>query len=359
VRIAFIARTDLYSISGGDTVQIEGTARALRQLGVTVTIHLSHEAINYNDYDLLHFFNIIDCEDILGHVMRTKVPYVVSTIYVDYREYDRYHRGGVIGLLSRFFSYDAMEFIKKTAKWLKGDKISTLKYFAMGNRRAIRYILEHAAYLLPNSTNEYNRLVKDYGIKKQYTVVPNAVDNQLFSYSPHDEQNRHIVLCVARIEGRKNQLNLIRALKGTGYKLVLIGRPSVNQKKYVEQCKAEAGENVTFIDHIAQPELLKYYLKAKVHVLPSWFETTGLSSLEAGSMGCNVVVGDRGDVREYFGDFAYYCNPGDVSSVKQAVEQAYHASAKEELRLKIQHEFNWEKAAEMTWKTYNKVLEHD
>ena len=118
-------------------------------------------------------------------------------------------------------------------------------------------------------------------------------------------------------------------------------------------------ENVTFIDHIAQPELLKYYLKAKVHVLPSWFETTGLSSLEAGSMGCNLVVGDRGDVREYFGDFAYYCNPGDVSSVKKAVEQAYHASAKEELRLKIQHEFNWEKAAEMTWKTYNKVLEHD
>lgn len=359
MKVAFIARTDLYLISGGDTVQIGGTAQALSELGVSVTIHLSDETINYSNYDLLHFFNIIDCEDILGHVMRTKVPYVVSTIYVDYREYDRYHRGGAIGLLSRFLSYDAMEFIKKTAKWLKGDKISTLKYFAMGNRKAIRYILEHAAYLLPNSTNEYNRLVKDYGVQKQYSVVPNAVDNQLFNYAAQDEGTRDIVLCVARIEGRKNQLNLIKALKGTDYKLVLIGRPSVNQKKYVEQCKAEADENVTFIDHIAQPDLLKYYLKAKVHVLPSWFETTGLSSLEAGSMGCNVVVGDRGDVREYFGDFAYYCNPGDVSSVKQAVEQAFQSNVQEEFRQKIQREFNWEKAAEMTWRTYKKVLEHD
>ncbi len=359
MKVAFIARTDLYRISGGDTVQIEGTARALRQLGVTVNIHLSDETINYSDYDLLHFFNIIDCEDILGHVMRAAVPYVVSTIYVDYREYDRFHRGGVIGLLSRFLSYDAMEFIKKTAKWLKGDKISTVKYLAMGNRKSIRYILEHSAYLLPNSTNEYNRLLKDYGVQKHYTVVPNAVDNKLFNYTVQDEEPRNIVLCVARIEGRKNQLNLIRAMKDTGYKLVLIGRPSVNQQKYVEQCKAEADKNVTFINHITQPELLKYYLKAKVHVLPSWFETTGLSSLEAGSMGCNVVVGDRGDVREYFGDFAYYCNPGDVGSVKQAVEQAFQATAKEEFRQKIQREFNWEKAAEMTWKTYNKVLEHD
>ncbi len=66
MKVAFIARTDLYRISGGDTVQIEGTAQALRQLGVTVDIHLSDEIINYNDYDLLHFFNIIDCEDILG-----------------------------------------------------------------------------------------------------------------------------------------------------------------------------------------------------------------------------------------------------------------------------------------------------
>lgn len=359
MKVAFIARTDLYLISGGDTVQIEETAQALRELGVSVTIHLSDETINYNNYDLLHFFNIIDCEDILGHVMRTKVPYVVSTIYVDYREYDRYHRGGAIGLLSRFFSYDAMEFMKKTAKWLKGDKISTLNYFVKGNRGAIQYILEHAACLLPNSTNEYKRLLKDYGIEKKYAVVPNAVDQRLFRYSAEEEESRNIVLCVARIEGRKNQLNLIRAIKGTGYKLVLIGRPSVNQQKYVEQCKSEADENVTFINHITQPELLKYYLKAKVHVLPSWFETTGLSSLEAGSMGCNLVVGDRGDVREYFGEFAYYCNPGDVGSVKQAIEQAFQSTAKEEFRQKIQREFNWEKAAEMTWKTYKIVLEHD
>jgi glycosyltransferase involved in cell wall biosynthesis len=359
MKVAFIARPDLYSLSGGDTVQLDNTASALRMLGVEVDIRLADEQIEYSAYDLLHMFNMIDCEDLLKHALHTPVPYVLSTIFVDYTEYDRYHRGGVIGGLSRFFSPDTVEWMKKTAKFLlKGDRVSTYRYFLMGNRKSVCSILERAAFLLPNSHREYRRVVEAYGVERPYAVIPNAVDTRLFEYSGTSLE-RDIILCVARIEGRKNQLNLIRAVNGTPYRLILIGRPSVNQHKYVARCIKEAGENVTFIEHMTQPELRQYYLRAKVHVLASWFETTGLSSLEAAAMGCNIVVGDKGDVREYFGEFAYYCNPESIESIREAIIQAMNAKPSASLHGFIQENYNWNRAAQLTKDVYKRVLAHD
>jgi len=359
MKVAFIARPDLYSLSGGDTVQIDNTAAALRMLGIRVDIRLADENIRYEEYDLLHFFNMIDCEDLLVHALYSPVPYVLSTIFVDYSEYDRYHRGGVIGGLSKVFSPDAVEWMKKTAKYLlKGDRVGTYRYFLMGNRKSVRCILARAAYLLPNSHSEYQRVTKVYGVERPYAVVPNAADTALFQFSGTPSE-RDFILCVARIEGRKNQLNLIRAVKDTPFRLVLIGRPSANQHKYVAQCIKEAGENVTFIEHITQSELRQYYLKAKVHVLPSWFETTGLSSLEAAAMGCNIVVGDKGDVREYFGEFAYYCNPESIRSIREAIIQAMKAEPSAPFCGLIQQNYNWNRAAQLTMDVYKRVLAHD
>jgi hypothetical protein len=39
---------------------------------------------------------------------------------------------------------------------------------------------------------------------------------------------RDCILCVARIEGRKSQLNLVKAVRNLPYKLVLIGKPAPN-----------------------------------------------------------------------------------------------------------------------------------
>ncbi len=56
--------------------------------------------------------------------------------------------------------------------------------------------------------------------------------------------------------------------------------------------------------------------------MPSWFETTGLSSLEAAAMGCNIVITRKGDAYEYFGDYAYYCDPESPDSIFKAIEKA-------------------------------------
>jgi glycosyltransferase involved in cell wall biosynthesis len=358
IRIVMIARPNLYSVPGGDTVQINETANALKAMQVEVDIIVSGP-IDYKRYDLIHFFNIIDPEDILGHIYNSGLPYVVSTIYVDYSEYDKKQRAGITGKLSRFLPRNTLEYLKTLAKFiLKNEQISTWRFFLKGHRRSIEYILKHASVLLPNSENEYWRLESDYGISQNYVVVPNAINTSIFRQNDVDRNSpRDIVLCVARIEGRKNQLNVIKALKDTRFKVVFIGAESSNQKMYVDQCHSEATENMTFIPHLSQEELIGYYSRAKVHVLASWFETTGLSSLEAGVMGCNLVIGQRGDVKDYFENFVYYCDPGNINSIKEAVIDAWNKEPSEDLKQHILNNFTWERAANITLTAYKNILD--
>lgn len=353
LKILMLARPNLLTYPGGDTTQVLRTAEALRKLGLSVDVN--PPSPRYEQYDLLHFFNIIDPEDIIGHLRRTRKPYVVSTVYCLYEEYDRYYSRGPARLAYRFLSRDGVEYLKTVGKWLlKGEKISSLAFLRLGHRRSVIRILQGAACLLPNSESEYRRLLTDYGIEKDYVVVPNGIDPVLFPV--RSAGNRSIVLCVSRIEGRKNQLNLIKAMNGVGLPLYLVGRPAHNQRRYYRQCLQSADGNVHFTGYVSHEELLDYYARARVHVLPSWFETTGLSSLEAAFAGCNVVVGDRGDVREYFQNDAWYCEPSDPASIREAVLEAYHSPHSTRLADRIREAYTWENAARQTMKGYGKAF---
>jgi glycosyltransferase involved in cell wall biosynthesis len=359
VKVAFISRDSLYKDPGGDTVQIENTASYLRELGVEVDVLLASNKIDYSRYDLLHFFNIIRPADILTHIKKSKKPFVISTIYVDYTEYEKNHRKGFVGLLFKLLPSDLIEFVKVIARFLiKGDKIISPSYLLLGQKKAVKKIIRETALLLPNSESEYRRLVTNYGIEKAFRVIPNAIDPNLFNQASSPSlKDKKLVLCVGRIEGRKNQLNLIRALNNTEFKLFIIGSFASNQPAYEKYCRSAAASNIKFINNIAQEQLVSYYKEAKVHVLPSWFETTGLSSLEAGVMGCNIVITDKGDTREYFEDMAYYCNPGSLDSIRSAVMLAASNPFNEALREKILREYIWPVTAAKTLEAYKLALQ--
>ena len=94
---------------------------------------------------------------------------------------------------------------------------------------------------------------------------------------------------------------------------------------YFEQIKREMDGTVSIIDHVDQSSLRQYYAACKVHALVSWMETTGLSSLEAAAMGANIVITDKGDTRDYFGNLAYYCAPDSIPSIREALLRAHSA----------------------------------
>lgn len=357
MKVAIIARSTLHSVKGGDTYQVIRTAGELKKTGITVDIRLTNELIDYDQYDLLHFFNIVRPADILYHIHKTNKPFVVTPILVDYSEFDKYHRRGMAGIIFRLLSAGSIEYTKTIARWLLGkDALKSKSYLWKGQHQSIKEILIKAALILPNSFMEYQRLVEQFKDLPPYMIVPNGIDPGIFNYDPKAIKDPRLVICAGRIEGIKNQMTLIRALNNTKYTLVIIGSASPNQQSYYQTCKREAGENVSFIDHLPQEELVKWYAKAKVHILPSWFETCGLSTLEAASMGCNVVITDRGYTREYFEDYGVYCDPSNPQSIFDAIEKASSVEYSDGLRQKILNRYTWQQAGEITMQAYKLVV---
>ncbi|MGQ2983634.1 glycosyltransferase family 4 protein [Flavobacterium sp.] len=344
---------------------MEKTKEFLEKEGIKVDISLEPTP-DLEGYDLVHLFNLMDPHDIyaqMDNARRQGKKVVLSTIYGLYTEFERKARGGFFQKLANLLSPFQISYFKIAIKHIAGRNlhsgIVTMLY--KGFYGMAREIAEYTSVFLPNSHSEMDRVAKDFKLKNfKYISVPNAVDKSVFTLSSNDDGSyaefKGCILCAARIEGRKSTLNLVRAVKDAPYKLVIVGRESPNQKSYVEQVRREAGYNVYFLGAVPHEELRKLYSVAKVHALVSWMETPGLSSLEAGAMGCNIVVTKKGDTYDYFGDYAYYCEPDDVASIRKAIDEAYKADVDPKLREMILENYTWEKTATETIKAYNLAL---
>jgi len=311
MNILLQSRTTLFSVPGGDTVQLLKTKEYLEKIGIHVDISTELEP-DVTPYDLVHLFNLTRPQEIYLQALNAKKQHkkvALSTIYMSYGEYDRQARGGALGFCAQFLNESQMEYLKIMARAvMNGETGKGTRFMLMrGYRPMLQSILEMVDVLLPNSESEMLRVEQDFGNAAaiRRVIVPNSVDIGLFdpagtATAPGMEQYRGCVLCVARIEGRKCQLELVRAMKDLPWPLVLIGTPAPNHTSYFEQIQKEAGPQVHIIGAVPHHQLAGYYRASKVHALVSWMETTGLSSLEAGAMGCNLVITDKGDTRDNF-----------------------------------------------------------
>ena len=365
MRVLFQTRTNLYTAPGGDLVQILKTKEFLEKKGVIVDISLEFD-VDLTDYDFVHLFNLMEPQDIYLQMLNAKKQnkkIVLSTIYGLYTEFERKARGGLFQIVANAISPYQIGYIKILVKHFKEKRLhkGVFKLFYKGYYGLMNEIVDNTTVFLPNSVSEMNRVAKEFKIKKyNFVDIPNAIDKSIFEDTVDTLDNKFIkykdcIVCAARIEGRKATLNLVRAVKGSKYTLVLVGNASSNQKAYVKQVYKEAGENVIFLGAIPHNDLKDLYKVAKVHALVSWMETPGLSSLEAGAMGCNIVATKKGDPYDYFEDYAFYCEPDNIESIINAINLAYETPVNPKLKEKILENYIWEKTAEQTIKAYDLV----
>lgn len=366
MKVLFQSRKTLFTAPGGDTTQILKTKEYLEKLGVSVDISLELTP-DVSNYDIVHVFNLMRPQELYLQVKNAKKygkKVALSTIYGPYEEYEKKARGGILQVMNNMLSITQIEYLKVIARAVLNFEFSkgTCVYLLNGHKRLQRKIIKMVDVFLPNSDSEMLRVAKDFNLSSyNYIAVANAVDVNKFNYDkvsidPELEKYRDCVLCVSRIEGRKNQLNIIRACNELPYKFVYIGKAGANFQKYFEQCKKEANSNTYFLGQIEHEKLPQFYKLAKVHILASWMETPGLSSLEAGVMRTNIVVTKKGDTEDYFKDMAFYCEPDDLTSIKKAVKQAYETPFKENLLKRILDNYTWEDTARQTLDGYKSVF---
>ncbi|MBX7167143.1 MAG: glycosyltransferase family 4 protein [Pirellulales bacterium] len=224
-------------------------------------------------------------------------------------------------------------------------------------------IYRAADRLLPNSHAESAQLQRLFQIDRaRIAVVPNGTDLRFATATPEAFYERFglrdFVLCCGRIEPRKNQLALIRALAGRALPLVLLGDAVPGAERYLAACKAAAGEHVTFLPALAHddPLLASAYAACRCLVLASWFETPGLAALEAALTGTPLVITERGCAREYFGTRAHYVQPDDPAAIRRAVECAVAAARCPELSEHVRQSYTWRAVAQATKAVYEAIL---
>ncbi|MGC9094151.1 MAG: glycosyltransferase [Candidatus Bathyarchaeia archaeon] len=353
------------------------TAEHLRKLGVSVDISLEFTP-NLSTYDIVHLMNITRVKHTatqLRNAIRQHKKVVLSPIYWNTKEVSFSYIRQIVSCLENIDSLRALTrafLLSLTSKtiWMQTEEL-------LLNRKMALFVLSNVNCILPNSKAEMEILKSDY-IKVfrkhnvEFVITPNGVEPEVFyAASPEPFKKQYglsnFILNVGRFSYRKNQLSLIKALKGTNLKCVLIGEPTNSQtyhytikdtidKLYYERCKKEASSSFTFLKPMRHNELASAYAACKVFVLPSLYETPGLSALEAALAGANICITRGGATREYFSDFAFYCEPHDINSIREAIFKAYDAPKSNNLKERILKNFTWDRVAKVTLEAYERVL---
>ena len=329
---------------GGGEIQMLATADALPSVGVDARLWRPWEE-PLAAAECLHLFGSVpEHLPVVEAAHRRDVPVVVSTIaWFDLASY-RSQPGSAIRRLAACGGFLARACCPRLPSW---------------RRRLYRAV----DLLLPNSNAEAEQLMRYFGVPAaRIHTVPNGADERFAGADPEPFVRlvgaAGFVLCAGRIEPRKNQLGLIRAMRGTGVPVVVLGDAVPGYEAYAAACRRTAGGNVRFVGRLDyhDPLLAGAYAACGCLVLAGWYETPGLAALEAGMSGTPLVLPRRGAAREYFGEHAVYVRSGDLPGIRDGVLAALGRGRSPELAEHVRDNFSWKAAARATRDAYRKVL---
>lgn len=330
MKVLFQARPDFMKNPAGDTVQIVSTGQGLKNLGVEV--HFSADPnFDLTPYDLVHIFNITRIKEsymFFCNAQKQQKKIVISPIY-----------------------WPPIAFLNREGN--HSNALAVWKHMQPMRNRLIR----ECHLLLPNSQMEMDVLQQDFPDASSYQVVPNGFPDSFIDASPEPFREQfpdlpqEFVLCAARISPRKNQHWLAKISQDLGISVVLLG--PVNDRAYLQNVTSFS--NIHYLGTLQGKLLASAYSAAKAHALPSWFETPGLSSIEAGACGTVVISTDQGSPKEYFKDMALYVRPLNDQSLRQALEHSFQASP-QPLMHHIQQHYSWSRVAKITIEAYQALL---
>ena len=236
------------------------------------------------------------------------------------------------------------------------------KLFRINNTYSyLKLMLEMSDRILAQTEKEARFITMFYGIQnKKINIIPNGINQAIVeSYSPYIDKD--IVLCVGRFDKNKNQISLIRAMKGQNIPVHFVGGIVPEDKDYYEQCLDEAQSDTNFVFHgwlkQGSPELLSLFSRAKVCVLISYKEIFGNAIIEGAACGSNLVVTSSLPTSEYgFQSNYFIVNPHSLKEIREAVKCAFSMPVSHSLRDTAISRFSWDSVVEQHINVYENLI---
>lgn len=372
MKILFCVRYDFFTKLGGDTIQTKAYIEELVKLKCIVDVVTEFDNFSL-DYDIYHLINLdrpletfIQLKYILNNCQNPKI--VISTIHHDMKqllEINKSLQSNFVKLLYQYIpNINFIEFLKNIVRILKcktnfRNKISYLIQQKTTYIEQQKFILNNVDKILLLAEYESQIINRDLGLKinlNKCKIIPNGIDNKLFKNELNFDQKKDI-LCVARIEPRKNQIGLIKIFEKSPFRITFIGKINKNNMSYYEEFIKKVNEldNVTFIDGLPYDELIDKMKNSKLNILPSYVEVSPLVDLEALASGMNIITTKYSSTNNMFdSESVLYIDPLDIS--ENIIEEMYFKNFDKKLRIDILQQYTWNNAAKELINIYKELI---
>jgi len=205
--------------------------------------------------------------------------------------------------------------------------------------------------IMVNSEDIAQDLIKYCKISpSRIRVIPNPIDTDLFQpKNVKKEQlglnpDENILLYVGNVFRLKGIYDLFDALSKVlaqepNTRLIIVGSIHKEEQQYLHNYIKNLGisDNIYFIEHMSQDELISYYSASDIFVFPSLSEGSPRAVLEAIACGCPVVATNIAGIRsldncnEYI-SFVNIKSPSDLS--EQILKLIHNTDLREEISKK-------------------------
>ncbi len=221
------------------------------------------------------------------------------------------------------------------------------------SKRKFFYWLNHADFLVVNSTQTYNRLLNLYNLKKEKIVVINlGVDN---SYKPlNKEDSSDDIGYVGGFGPHKRVEKLIKDFIDCSNKesnLKIAGRLTSQASK--DFSKYTNNKRISFLGPIDESYMVNFYNSLKYFVSPTSHEGFGLPILEAVACGIPTFIYYDADITEEVAKYAI-----KIHRLEEIYQYDYSYLKKEFLKKsnEVRYLYSWNKMIEKTIELYRSLL---
>ncbi len=226
-------------------------------------------------------------------------------------------------------------------------------------------MLQKMDKIITESCQESQFIATHYGIgDEKIIVIPNGVN--IRPYIGRDVYNiigdvEKYAIVIGRFDDNKNQLNVIKALKGTGIHIVFLGGPAAWSVEYYDECVKNAGDDNHFhflgwVEHDSDL-FWSAISNADTMIFPSYNETFGLVALEAGMAGCKLAISETLPILDYksFRDCKRF-SPSSLDSIRECVVYVFGRMKSDSLKERLKEEFSWDRIIDQHIELYQELL---
>ncbi|NYE56950.1 glycosyltransferase family 4 protein [Carboxydothermus ferrireducens] len=208
------------------------------------------------------------------------------------------------------------------------------KYFAKWYKFLWPKLLKNAKHIISVSEFTKSRIINIYNVKpEKITVIHLGVDDKFFIDETKDEEKcekvaskynlpKQYLLMVSSPSPRKNIENIVKAYEKINrlinIPLVIVGKSGLSFAGKMN-LDIQNNKNIIFTGYVDDEDLPYIYHNSAAFIYASLYEGFGLPVLEAMAAGTPVITSNLTSMPEIAGEFAYYVDPYDISSISEGI----------------------------------------